>query len=78
MIQKILPSSDPVLRLKSKPVVKVDKKILQLVQDLKDTLSVQKDPEGVGLAAPQIGKNLRVFVANYKGFDRVVINPVVL
>ena len=78
MIRKILPSSDPVLRRKSKPVAKVDKKITQLIQDLKDTLSVQKDPEGVGLAAPQIGKNLRVFVANYKGFDRVVINPVVL
>jgi peptide deformylase len=78
MIQKILPSNDPILRRKSKPVIKVDKKVLKLIKDLKDTLSVQKDPEGVGLAAPQIGKNLRVFVANYKGFDRVVINPVLL
>ncbi|MCX6705232.1 MAG: peptide deformylase [Candidatus Woesebacteria bacterium] len=75
MIQKILLSNDPVLRQKSKPVSKVDKKILKLIQDLKDTLNVQKEPEGVGLAAPQIGKNLRVFVANYKGFERVVINP---
>jgi len=84
MIRKILPSSDPVLRQKSKPVTKVDKKIMKLIQDLKDTLSVQKDPEGVGLAAPQIGKNLRVFVANYKqslagkagkNFERVVVNP---
>jgi peptide deformylase len=78
MIQKILLSSDPVLRQKSKPVLKVDKKILKLIQDLKDTLSIQKDPEGVGLAAPQIGKNLRIFVASYKGFDRVVINPEIL
>jgi peptide deformylase len=78
MIQKILPSSDPVLRQKSKSVTKVDKKIQKLIQDLKDTLSVQKEPEGVGLAAPQIGKNLQVFVANYKGFDRVVVNPEVL
>ena len=75
MIRKILLSSDPTLRQKSKPVAKVDKKVLALVKDLKDTLSVQKDPEGVGLAAPQIGKNLRIFVANYKGFERVVINP---
>jgi peptide deformylase len=51
---------------------------LSLVKNLKDTLGVQKDPEGVGLAAPQIGKNLRVFVANYKGFDRVVINPEII
>lgn len=78
MIRKILPSSDPILRQKSKPVAKVDKKVLKLIQDLKDTLGVQKEPEGVGLAAPQIGKNLRVFVANYKGFDRVVVNPEIL
>jgi peptide deformylase len=78
MIRRILSSKDPILRQKSKPVAKVDKKILSLVKDLKDTLGVQKDPEGVGLAAPQIGKNLRVFVANYKGFDRVVINPEII
>jgi peptide deformylase len=75
MVKKILLSSDPVLRQKSKPVLKIDTKILKLIQDLKDTLSVQKEPEGIGLAAPQIGKNLRIFVASYKEFNRVVINP---
>lgn len=78
MVQKILLSNDPILRQKSKIVSKVDKKILKLIQDLKDTLRVQKDPEGVGLAAPQIGKNLRVFIANYKGFERVVVNPEII
>src|ERR1035437_7764851 len=78
MVQKILQSKDPILRRKSRPVTKVDKKVLRLVQDLKDTLSIQKDPEGIGLAAPQIGKNLRVFVANYQGFERVVINPEII
>lgn len=66
------------MRQKSKAVTKVDKKVLKLIQDLKDTLSVQKEPEGVGLAAPQIGKNLQVFIANYKGFERVVVNPKVI
>lgn len=75
MVRKILLSSDPILRKKSKPVAKIDKKVKELIKDLKDTLSVQKDPEGVGLAAPQIGKNLRVFVAKYESFERVVINP---
>lgn len=84
MIRKILQSGNPILRKKSKPVVKVDKRILNLVQDLQDTLSIQKNPEGVGLAAPQIGKNVRVFVVDYKqslagkagkSFKRVVINP---
>ena len=78
MIQKILQSKDPVLRQKAKKVEKIDKKILKLVQDLKDTLKVQKEPEGVGLAAPQIGRSLRIFVADYKGFQRVVINPEIL
>ena len=78
MIQKILQSGNPLLRAKSKPVHTVDKKVLQLVQDLKDTLKIQKDPEGIGLAAPQIGKNLQVFLADFKDFKRVVINPKII
>lgn len=78
MIRKILQSGDPVLRKKSKAVAKVDKKVLGIVKDLKDTLGVQREPEGVGLAAPQIGKNLKIFVADYKTFRRVVINPEIL
>ncbi len=78
MIQKILGSHDPRLRITSKPVAKIDKKILGLIQDLKDTLAVQKDPEGVGLAAPQLGKNLQIFVINFKNIQRVVINPEIL
>ncbi|MCX6705829.1 MAG: peptide deformylase [Candidatus Woesebacteria bacterium] len=78
MIRKILRSGDPKLREISKTVVKIDSKILKLVQDLKETLAVQKDPEGVGLAAPQIGKNLRIFVANYKELNKVIINPEII
>lgn len=78
MIRKVLASGDPILRKKSKVVGKIDKKILSLIQDLKDTLAVQKEPEGVGLAAPQIGKNLQVFLASYKKFQRVVINPKII
>lgn len=75
MIRKVLSSNNPILRKKSKPVAKIDKKVKDLIKDLKDTLATQKDPEGVGLAAPQIGKNLRVFAAKYKKFERIVINP---
>ena len=86
MIQKILQSKDPLLRQNAKKVAKVDKKVLGVIKDLKDTLKVQKEPEGVGLAAPQIGKSLRIFVADYKpslpsngkNFQRVVINPEIL
>lgn len=78
MIRKILPSKDPKLRLVSKEVERVDKKVEEIIQDLKDTLVSQKDPEGVGLAAPQIGKNLRIFVINHERVNKVFINPEVL
>lgn len=51
---------------------------MDIIKDLKDTLKIQKEPEGVGLAAPQIGKNLNIFIADYKNFQRVVINPEIL
>jgi peptide deformylase len=78
MVQKITQSGNPILRRVSKPIQKIDKKILKLVQDLKDTLAVQKDPEGVGLAAPQIGINLRAFAIDFKSLKRIVINPEVI
>lgn len=78
MIQKITQSGEAVLRLKAKRVTKVDKKILEIIKDLRDTLAIQKEPEGVGLAAPQIGKSLQIFLAKYKDFDRLVINPEIL
>lgn len=78
MIQKIVQSGDPILRLTCKPVSQIDKKIKAIILDLKDTLAVQTDPEGVGLAAPQIGKNLRIFAVKYKNLDRIVINPEIL
>lgn len=78
MVQKIIQSGNPILRKESKPVSKIDKKVQKLIKDLKDTLVVQKDPEGVGLAAPQIGVNSRIFVIGFKDLERVVINPVIL
>ena len=78
MIRKILSAKEPSLRQPSRPVEKIDKKIIQIVNDLKETLARQKDPEGVGLAAPQIGKNLRIFVASYGKVSLAVINPEVV
>lgn len=75
MIKKIIGSSDPRLRVKSKPVTKVDKKVLGIIKDLTDTLEIQKDPIGVGLAAPQLGKNLRIFVMKHEGRIIPLINP---
>lgn len=78
MIREIIDSQNPILRKKCKPVAKIDKKVKQLVKDLIDTIKAQTDPEGVGLAAPQIGKNIQVFVMKPKNDIRVVINPKIL
>jgi len=78
MIKAIIRADKKSLREKSKPVKEVDKKIRELITNLRDTLAAQKDPEGVGLAAPQIGKNLRVFVMFSGDKIRAVINPEIL
>ena len=75
MVKKILHASDPKLRKASKKVKKVDKKTLNIARDLVDTLIKQKDPEGVGLAAPQIGIRTRMFAIEEKGGYKVIINP---
>ena len=78
MIRKIVQATDPQLRMLSKSVKKVDKKTQKIARDLVDTLVAQKDPEGVGLAASQIGIKMRMFAMEYKGGYKVIINPKIL
>ncbi|MCH8495696.1 MAG: peptide deformylase, partial [Balneolales bacterium] len=53
--------NDPVLREKAEPVKKDSKDIQTLIDDMFDTMY---EANGVGLAAPQIGKTLRLFVVD--------------
>jgi len=78
MIRSIVDTKNPKLREKSKPINKIDKKVRELAQDLVDTLKAQKDPEGVGLAAPQIGKNVCMFAMVWENDIRVIINPEII
>ena len=57
---KVLTYGDEVLRVPSKEVHKVSAKIQKIVDDLFDTMYSYDN--GVGLAAPQIGYNYRIFV----------------
>lgn len=72
-IRKILHYGEPLLREPSKEVHKVSKKITELVQDLLDTMYAKN---GVGLAAPQIGENVRVFVIDVST-NKEPLNPMV-
>ena len=72
-ILKIVEYGDPFLRGTSKEVIKVSKKIKTLVADLLDTMY---HANGVGLAAPQVGEHLRIFVIDVSD-PSGPINPMV-
>lgn len=58
---KIITGKDsPILRTKCQPVQKFDKQLKALVEDMNDTMVKAK---GVGIAAPQVGVDARVFLA---------------
>lgn len=56
-------------------VRKENNEMREIILDLKQTLREHKN--GVGLAAPQIGYNKRIFVVNFNGDIRSFINPVI-
>lgn len=57
---------DPVLRRECDPVDEVDEEVRALIRDLEETMY---DADGIGLAAPQIGVPLRVFVYDVRDPD---------
>ena len=83
MIYPILMYGDPVLRQKAKEVEK-GTDVKQLIEDMYETMH---NANGIGLAAPQIGKSIRLFVVdgtilddepNMVDFKKVFINPTLL
>ena len=50
---------DPVLRKKCEPITEITPELRQLAKDMLETMY---DAPGCGLAAPQIGKNIRLVV----------------
>jgi peptide deformylase len=71
-IQEIRYFGDPVLTTPASEVVDFDKELRVLVKDLTDTML---DAPGAGLAAPQIGVSLRVFVWDVDETLGHLINP---
>ena len=59
MIRDIVQYGHPVLRLKCRPVTEVDDSLRELAADMIETMV---DANGVGLAAPQVGEDLRLAV----------------
>lgn len=75
MILKIETGADnPILRAMSEEVTNISEH-LDFIKDMHETLD---EVGGVGLAAPQVGKNIRIFIVHFKDLRFTVINPVIL
>jgi peptide deformylase len=74
-IRKITEYPEEVLGKVGKPVTGFDEELEKLCEDMFETMY---DDEGVGLAAPQIGLNLRLFVMDCDGIKLIAANPEII
>lgn len=91
MIYPIIPYGDPVLRKVAKPIQKGSIDVVKLAEDMFETMY---NASGVGLAAPQIGMDIRLFVVDGRpmnegeeekdidtsliDFKKVFVNPTII
>lgn len=64
-----IPTDEINLRKRSKEVTEITPEAKAVIADLIDTLKSSERP-GVGLAAPQIGHNLRIVIIESEGYER--------
>lgn len=65
MIYPIVMYGDPVLRQRAKDI-EPETDLTQLIEDMYETLEAAN---GIGLAAPQIGKSIRLFIVDGTGLE---------
>lgn len=83
MIYPIVAYGDVVLKRKADAIEKGSIDLKKLADDMFETMY---EANGVGLAAPQIGKSIRLFIVDaepmdevkLKGFKKVFVNPEIL
>ena len=71
-IREIVQHTDPFIRKKSRDVKFIDDNIIELLDDMKETVLAAN---GSGLAAVQVGVLKRIFVININGAYLEFINP---
>ncbi len=72
---KIIHYPDPRLKKMSRPVAQFDENLKAMAMKM---IELMRTARGVGLAAPQVGENVRLFVMNESGEekdDRIYVNP---
>jgi len=83
MIYPITVYGDPILRKKTEPITKDFKDLKGFIQNMFDTMYAS---DGVGLAAPQVGQAVRIFILDStstddeepEGIKKAFINPQIL
>lgn len=83
MIFPIVLYGDPVLKRKAKDIVQGDETVMEFVESMYETMYAA---QGVGLAAPQVGQSIRVFVVDTTpmeeneedGLRKAFINPTMI
>lgn len=83
MIYPVTVYGDPVLRKKTEPITKDFPNLKEFLANMFDTMY---HSDGVGLAAPQVGQAIRIFVLDtttaedegVPGIKKAFINPVIL
>ena len=74
-VRKITEYPEEVLGKLGQPVTNFDTELAELCSDMFETMY---DADGVGLAAPQIGLNLRLFVMDCDDIKLVAANPEII
>ena len=79
-IYPIIKYGDPILEKPTKPVAKFDEELAELAEDMFSTMYAA---QGIGLAAPQIGKSIRMTVVDVTSGKNpeakiVLINPQII
>lgn len=77
---KIVHTPNKVLTTPAKPVKEINQEVRRLIAEMKHILFSQKNPEGVGLAAPQVGALWSIFIIKPEPNSKieVFINPKIL
>jgi peptide deformylase len=73
---RLVKANDPVLRQVAAEVLEITPELQLIAQEMRLIMSMA-EPKGLALAAPQVGKPIRMIVTRIPGFTEVMLNPVI-
>ncbi len=74
---KVITYGNPVLRKKARKIKNIDKNIVMLSKEMLKIMETN-EPQGIGLAGPQVGISIAIFVYKLDDDQGVVINPEII